>query len=199
MATPCFVSEEEATGRTKEFYEELKGSLGPAIKEWLAWATVAINNAKLGVDTHERAAAARQAGEGASPAAEPGPGPGRTDTGGRHTARPFAVPAGATVPAAPGSVARTCGPARPAPDCAARPPPRRRRVPRSPGWLPTVGRMPLSIRCTRALLRPPRLSVGQRPGSGGNRRKSPGARLAWYRHRRAEVAGETSPRGLTRS
>ena len=85
MATLRFVSEEEATGRTKEIYEELKGSLGivpniyralannehiletfwenrkrimdqgtldPAIKEWLAWATVAINNAKFGVDTH---------------------------------------------------------------------------------------------------------------------------------------------------
>ncbi len=85
MATLRFVGEEEATGRTKEIYEELKGSLGivpniyralannehilgtfwenrkrimdqgtldPAIKEWLAWATVAINNAKFGVDTH---------------------------------------------------------------------------------------------------------------------------------------------------
>ncbi len=85
MATLRFVSEEEATGRTKEIYEELKGSLGivpniyralannehiletfwenrkrimdqgtldPAIKEWLAWATVGINNAKFGVDTH---------------------------------------------------------------------------------------------------------------------------------------------------
>ncbi len=85
MATLRFVSEEEATGRTREIYEELKGSLGivpniyralannehiletfwenrkrimdqgtldPAIKEWLAWATVAINNAKFGVDTH---------------------------------------------------------------------------------------------------------------------------------------------------
>ena len=85
MATLGFVGEEEATGRTKEIYEELKGSLGivpniyralannehiletfwenrkrimdqgtldPAIKEWLAWATVAINNAKFGVDTH---------------------------------------------------------------------------------------------------------------------------------------------------
>lgn len=85
MATLRFVSEEEATGRTKEIYEELKCSLGivpniyralannehiletfwenrkrimdqgtldPAIKEWLAWATVAINNAKFGVDTH---------------------------------------------------------------------------------------------------------------------------------------------------
>ena len=85
MATLRFVSEEEATGRTREIYEELKDSLGivpniyralannehiletfwenrkrimdqgtldPAIKEWLAWATVAINNAKFGVDTH---------------------------------------------------------------------------------------------------------------------------------------------------
>ncbi len=85
MATLRFVSEEEATGRTKEIYDELKGALGivpniyralanneqiletfwenrkrimdqgtldPAIKEWLAWATVAINNAKFGVDTH---------------------------------------------------------------------------------------------------------------------------------------------------
>ncbi len=85
MATLRFVGEEEATGRTREIYEELKGSLGivpniyralannehiletfwenrkrimdqgtldPAIKEWLAWATVAINNAKFGVDTH---------------------------------------------------------------------------------------------------------------------------------------------------
>ncbi len=85
MATLRFVSEEEATGRTREIYDELKGSLGivpniyralannehiletfwenrkrimdqgtldPAIKEWLAWATVAINNAKFGVDTH---------------------------------------------------------------------------------------------------------------------------------------------------
>ena len=85
MATLRFVGEEEATGRTKEIYEELKGSLGivpniyralanneqiletfwenrkrimdrgtldPTIKEWLAWGTVAINNAKFGVDTH---------------------------------------------------------------------------------------------------------------------------------------------------
>ena len=85
MATLRFFSEEEATGRTREIYDELKGSLGlvpniyralannehiletfwenrkrimdqgtldPAIKEWLAWATVAINNAKFGVDTH---------------------------------------------------------------------------------------------------------------------------------------------------
>lgn len=85
MATLRFVSEEAATGRTKEIYEELKDSLGivpniyralannehileafwenrkrimdqgtldPAVKEWLAWATVAINNAKFGVDTH---------------------------------------------------------------------------------------------------------------------------------------------------
>ena len=85
MAPLRYVSEEEATDRAKEIYEELKGSLGivpniyralannehiletfwenrkrimdqgtldPAIKEWLAWATVAINNAKFGVDTH---------------------------------------------------------------------------------------------------------------------------------------------------
>lgn len=85
MATLRLVPDEEATGRTKAIYEELRQSLGivpniyralannervlatfwetrqrvmdqgkldPTIKEWLAWATVAINNAKFGVDTH---------------------------------------------------------------------------------------------------------------------------------------------------
>lgn len=85
MATVRLVPEEEATGRTKEIYAELKASLGivpniyralannehiletfwenrkrimdqgkldPNVKEWLAWATVSINNAKFGVDTH---------------------------------------------------------------------------------------------------------------------------------------------------